>query len=63
MKDREFTSGITFFVPLPVYHQIKNFSHLKQMSCSELIREAIDFYFSHQNDLMEQTKSNGQPSD
>ena len=57
MKDREFTTGITFFVSLNVYKKLKDLSHLKRVSSSEVIREALNFYFASQNGSEGQMKS------
>lgn len=63
MKDREFTTGITFFVSLNVYKKLKDLSYLKRVSSSEVIREALNFYFASQDGSEGQLKSADQQSE
>jgi len=44
MKTKKYIQGITFFITLEMYREIKLISDTKQMSLSELLREVIEDY-------------------
>lgn len=44
MKTKKFTYGITFFVELSMYNQLKIISNQKKVALSELLRQAVAGY-------------------
>ncbi len=46
MKPKIHTVGITFYTSQKLYDMVKEYSDLKLISNSELIRIAIEYYFS-----------------
>jgi hypothetical protein len=44
MKTKQFTHGITFFVALSMYQQLKIISDQKKIALSELLRQAVAGY-------------------
>ena len=46
MKPKIQTTGITFYTSPQMYEMIKEYSDAKLISNSELIRMAIEYYFS-----------------
>ncbi len=46
MKPKIHTVGVTFYTTQQMYNMIKEYSDVKMISNSELIRFALEYYFS-----------------
>lgn len=63
MKERKYTSGITIFFGAELYAQLSDEAHRRQISRSQLVREALSVHLRHNdagrkkfNDLLEKAE-------